>query len=115
MGQQARISKNNTKVEQLGEYRVVTLHGTPVVKVHSSGTVTLTSGGWRTATTKARINQVANEWGLGFRVHQDNYRWHVSLIDQQTGRLHKPRGFLDGMTFNPEIEALYIGGVALAW
>ena len=115
MGQQTRISKNNTKVERVGAYNVVTLHGTPVVKLHSNGTVTLNSGGWRTATTKTRINQVATEWGLGFRVHQDNYRWNVSLIDPQSGHLHKPRGFMDGMTFSPDTETLYIGGVALAW
>lgn len=34
----------------------VTLHSTDVVTAHEDGTLTLNSGGWRTITTKDRIN-----------------------------------------------------------
>lgn len=115
MAQQTRISKNNTRITWNGDARIVTLHGTDVVKSYSNGLVTLNSGGWRTSTTKTRINQVAAEWGLGFRVHQDNYVWYVSLIDPETGYLHKPRGFTNGMTFDPRSGEFDIAGVRLAW
>lgn len=108
MTQQARISRNNTKIERLGEYRVVTLHGTPIVKVHSSGAVTLNSGGWRTSTTKTRINQVANEWNLGFSVYQRNFDWYITIGGQS-------RQFTDGDTFNPNVPAWLIGGLEFAW
>jgi len=94
MGQTATISRNNTRIDNRDGYRVVTLHSTPIVKVASDETVTLDSGGWRTVTTKTRINQVSNEWGLGFTVYQKDYAWYVAL----GGRAYP---FHDGITFNP--------------
>ena len=109
MTQHASISRNNTSVEQLGEYRVVTLHGTPIVKVHYRGAVTLTSGGWKTSTTKTRMNQVSNEWNLGFNVYQQDYQWYISIGGVS-------RGFIDGCTFETGADpAWLIGDLRFAW
>lgn len=48
------------------------LHATDVVTYHKSGRVTLNSGGWRTATTKARMNEFSP-----LRVSQDKGSWYV--------------------------------------
>ena len=76
MGQMQKISKNNTKVRRDHEGIRVYLHGTRVVKVTPTE-ITLNSGGWQPATTKARMNQTSNEFDLGFGVFQKNHKWFV--------------------------------------
>lgn len=52
--------ENNTWLVRLDENRIgVQLHDTIVVEAHSDGSYTLDSGGWRTTTTKGRINSYA--------------------------------------------------------
>lgn len=51
---------------------------TEVCTKHSDGRVTLNSGGWRTATTKMRFNQFANEFcGGRFNVYAKGGKWFV--------------------------------------
>lgn len=52
---------------------VVKYHGTPVVTIHPNGDITLDTGGWRTNTTKHRMNQYAP----GVQVYQKNFEWFV--------------------------------------
>jgi len=112
MAQTSRISRNNTEIKSVEGGRVVTLHYTDIVKVNDDGTVVLNSGGWKTSTTKTRINQVATEWDLGFSVYQQNYVWYVDIGG-------KPRRFLDGMVFIPctamGAPLMIIGGIAFDW
>jgi hypothetical protein len=95
MTQMAQISRNNTAIIKGEDYVAVVLHRTPVVKVGDGlgGVITLNSGGWRTPTTKTRMNQVANAWELGFNVYQKDFEWYVSMADGEV------REFADGMTF----------------
>jgi len=46
----------NTRLFKRGDNYAIQLHDTDVVTFHPEGTVTLNSGGWRTVTTKDRIN-----------------------------------------------------------
>ena len=69
----------------------VTYWATPVVTIARSH-ATLESGGWRTRTTKLRMNQASMEYGLGFHVRQVNYRW---LVDMPHGEVTP---YVDGMT-----------------
>ena len=39
--------------------------------------VILRTGGWFTATTKLRMNQAANQFGLGYHVYQKQFAWFV--------------------------------------
>ena len=59
----------------------VTYHSTEVVKVALDGTVTLDTGGWRSNTTKLRMNQAAQQYGLGFGVFQKNFDWFVCFVN----------------------------------
>ena len=89
---------NNTRIVCDGYTGVdsVYLHGTPVVKVQRVGgsleLVTLNRGGYRTPTTKRRMNEVSDEWALGFKVVQKNFDWYVETMDGSID-------FIDGMVF----------------
>jgi hypothetical protein len=92
MGQMNRISKNNTKVSHNADGSIaVRLHNTNVVTIEN-GTITLDSGGWKTVTTKARMNQVANELNLPYRVFQEDHSWFVRIFESN------PRNFAIGHT-----------------
>lgn len=67
MPQMSRISRNNTRIVIDSDgTREVHLHRTCIVRVEPDGTIVLYTGGWLTATTVARMNQAANEWGLDY-------------------------------------------------
>jgi len=69
---------------------VVTYHNTKVVQ-WDTNTITLDSGGWRTVTTKTRMNQASNQFDLKFTVCQTKGNWSVSFDG-------KTIPFSDGMT-----------------
>ena len=48
---------NNTRLYERGDSIAVRLHNTDVVTIHPNNTWTLRSGGWRSVTTKERINR----------------------------------------------------------
>ncbi len=82
MTQLEKLGKRNTTV--IGDsmqYLSVTLHRTEVVKV-LNGVVTLNSGGWKTDTTRNRMNQASNQFGLGYRVYQAKGVWYVLIANQ---------------------------------
>ena len=76
MGTNLRVSKNNTTIKSADGWTVVTLHGTDVVKFNDKEII-LNTGGWKTVTTKARMNQVSNQFGLGYSVYQEDGTWYV--------------------------------------
>ena len=61
---------------------IVTYHSTPVVKVINDRYVVLNSGGYRTNTTKRRMNQASLQYLLGFEVYQVDFQWYVSLGEE---------------------------------
>jgi hypothetical protein len=65
--------KNNTYLVRINPETIgVQLHNTVVVQIHNNGTYTLNSGGWRTVTTKDRINAYCP-----VRVSQRKHQWYV--------------------------------------
>lgn len=65
--------------------RVFTEDGTTHVQYHAtrvvsfdSKRVTFRTGGWRTVTTKTRMNQACNQFDLGWGVCQRKGEWFVS-------------------------------------
>ena len=83
MGQTQTIGRTATKVEHHGENTYVRYHATDVVKFDSQ-CVMLDTGNWFTATTKLRMNQTSNQFGLGFSVYQKDYRWFVVIPQGET-------------------------------
>lgn len=70
MPQLKKIAHNNTTITQEGGYTVVTLHKTRIVRFNEKEVI-LNTEGWNTATTANRMNQTANEFGLGFKVRRE--------------------------------------------
>lgn len=84
MGQQDRIGNRATTVSRSPDGTIrVTYHETDVVTVYPNGRIDLDTGGWRTPTTKTRMNQASHQLGLGFLVWQKDWEWYVD-IDGQT-------------------------------
>ena len=73
-------------------YTCVRYHNTEVVKFNERIAI-LNSGGWRTATTKRRINQASSQFNLGFTIYQRSGDWFVRI-----GADIKP--FSDGMVLD---------------
>lgn len=66
---------NNTRgvIHANGDVGII-LHRTEVVTIHADGTYTLRSGGWRTVTTKDRINKYCP-----YYVSQHKFEWSVRV------------------------------------
>lgn len=60
----------------------VTYHSTAIVTFDAESVV-LDSGGYQTVTTKRKMNQAANQFGLGFAVYQRDFDWFVRLENGQ--------------------------------
>ena len=75
-GHADKVSGVATTVAEDGRWTVVTYHRTPVVKF-SEKTIKLNTGGYKTQTTKRRMNQAANQFGLGIEIIQRRGDWYV--------------------------------------
>jgi hypothetical protein len=96
-------AKTMPRTDRLSNYRTtwhgnvaeggVTYVSTEIVKWDDKS-VTLNSGGWRTVTTKRKMNQAARQFILGYRVEQKKGEWSVYLYGTNV-----TLPFADGMTF----------------
>ncbi len=80
MGRMNKVGKTATKVREENGMTHVRYHNTDVVSFNDS-VVILRTDGWKTVTTKARMNQTANEYNLPFSVYQDKGQWMVTVLD----------------------------------
>lgn len=71
-----QVGKTATTIYHDGEFTCVKYHATDVVKFNQEKII-LNSGGWHTNTTKTRINQAANQFGLDFRVYAKDFIWYI--------------------------------------
>lgn len=67
-----------TDVDNAQPSVVIKLHATDIVTVMADGTITLDSGGWRTPTTKDRMNNILRKVGCDYQVSQDKSIWYIS-------------------------------------
>ena len=58
----------------------VYLHGNHIATVKDNGDVCISNAGWRTVTTKSRLNAIINEFLDGTKngVYQKNHEWFVT-------------------------------------
>jgi hypothetical protein len=95
MSRQHGIGTHKTTVarDALGTVNV-TYHQTIVAKQFKNGAIELSSGGWRTVTTKRRMNQALRTWGSRYLVYQRKGNWYVRTWQNA---IEEPRAFIDGM------------------
>ena len=87
-GRSSKKVGNNTYLESGDDGAVhLKLHSTRIISWNADGTVKVNSGGWRTVTTKARLNAFLD----GAEVFQKNFDWFVMV----GGKVIE---FEDGMT-----------------
>lgn len=92
-----KIESHATTISTDNGITRVQYHDTIVVEWHQADNkAVLRSGGWETVTTKNRINQAANQFGLPFHVYQEDYVWYVVTGDPFDW--DNPQPFEDGMT-----------------
>ena len=95
---------HNTWIERIDESRVgIVYHRTTVVTLHADGSIQLNSGGWRTYTTKVRMNYVCCVW-------QENHEWFASTRGADSPK----HDFEDGMILRPDGTAEYPSRANLA-
>lgn len=75
---------NNTRLERAsdGEAITIRLHGTQIVTYWRQGAIVVNSGGYRSTTTKARMNTVLPQ---RFGVFQKNHEWFVQVGGFENG------------------------------
>jgi hypothetical protein len=69
-------SKLATTVRSIDDGKSIVFHWTEIVRFDHE-TIILDTNGWKTVTTKRRMNQAADEFGLGYHVYQENWDWFV--------------------------------------
>ena len=92
MGYITLARKGNTSIRFVGDDTIVRYHFTDIV-VFDRQRVILDSNGWRTATMKARMNDVADTYKFNFYIYQKNFVWYVGFWDN----LRNDIPFVDGM------------------
>lgn len=85
--QQSSVRGRATTITNDGGMITITYHSTPVVKFDDKKII-LNTGGWKTVTTKTRMNQASNQFGLGYDVQQKSGTWLV----HHNGKTHNFTG-----------------------
>ena len=84
MAQMKQVGSHKTTIYTEGNTTKVKYWSTDVVAFNSKEII-LDTGGYRTNTTKTRMNQTSNQFNLGYQVYQKNYDWYVDY----EGETHK--------------------------
>ncbi len=72
---------NNTYLERTHDEGIaLVLHATPVVTFYATGLARFTTGGYRTVTTKERLNRVLR--AHGFNVYAKDYAWRLTVPER---------------------------------
>ena len=77
MTQMMEVRGRSTRVFTDDGKTIIQYHATRVVEF-TPDTITLRSGGYETFTTKARMNQAAHQYSLGYSVYQARRIWYVT-------------------------------------
>lgn len=75
--QEVRGVKTAVFVDDEGMTRVI-YRGNCVV-AFDQDKIVLDTCGWPTHTTRTRMNQASNQFALGYRVYQKDFRWYVEI------------------------------------
>ena len=76
---QGNITVKRTNVDGEGEQVMIILHSTAVITKQPGGEIILSTGGWRTVTTKTAINRGLELLGIKAHVSQRKGNWYVTV------------------------------------
>ncbi len=86
---------NNTYLEKAGEAVAIRLHSTQILTFHPDGKAVVNTGGWKTVTTKARLN----DYLPAGRISQERGQWYWTQNGARVGLFNDG----DTVTANGEI------------
>lgn len=98
--------KDNTQVINIEGVSFVYLHNNLIAMVGDTW-LELFDGGWKTATTKSRLNAILSEHGNSEYVYQKNFNWFVSTK-------YGDVPFNDGIKLN-WIKVTHLESVLVVW
>lgn len=78
MGQTQKVQGVATSIFTENGMTNIRYHQTVVVSFNHEKII-LNSGGYHTVTTKLRMNQASNQFGLGYDVYQKDFNWFVGI------------------------------------
>lgn len=78
------FSKDNTTVTKENEWLVLRLHGTAIAR-RRGGLLEITHGGWKTQTTRERLNAVCQK--VGGSVWQEKHVWYCQTKELEVRRM----------------------------
>lgn len=94
--EQKKIANNTYLVRRNDGTVAIRLHATDILTFRPDGTVVLRTNGWRSITTKARLNEYLG-WGVG--ITQKDYTWYWTIpgvcptrVEVQEGDIVAPDG-----------------------
>lgn len=87
---------NNTYAERKGDDVAIRLHTTDILTYKSDGSVVVTSGGWKTVTTKSRLNEYLP---FGYAITQTKGVWYWAKYRQNNSDITP---FTDGDSISPD-------------
>ena len=76
------IGTHKTSIYRNKDILIVKYWDTEIV-IWDSTSIILNNGGYYTATTKRRMNQVSLQFGLGYNVFQKDYKWFVQTSENK--------------------------------
>lgn len=76
MARMDKLSTYCTTIAQAGDLIVVTYRKTQIV-AFDRRYISLRTGGWDSVTTRRKMNQAANQFGLGYSVYRDKGESYV--------------------------------------
>jgi hypothetical protein len=76
-----KLSSYQTQIAQVNGFTVVSYRGTPIVAFNDAQ-IKLCTGGWKSVTTKRKMNQASHQFGLGYGVYQKAGDWYVIFNGQ---------------------------------
>jgi hypothetical protein len=98
-----RPLENNTRLQRRNCNDIaVKYHDTDIVTFRSDGSIVVNSGGWRTSTTKERINRYA-----GLHISQYKSIWYVTakLLFADNGRIEADGSLLGFEDYSPSVDS----------
>lgn len=101
------VAPNTVKYRRENGDVVIRLHHTDIITRKPNGDIILNSGGWRTVTTKDRMNEYMGH-GLSISQHKGVWTLHVPW---QAHKAAGPYLYADGMVIHPDDVVGYNTGI----
>lgn len=90
---EVKESVRNTRIKQSDGELKVWYYKTKIVEVDRDGTITLDHGGWLTASTIRKMNQISDMFNLGYQVRRNAGELEVTYQGETQGTLENSISF----------------------